>query len=91
MMFSVEDAVKRYELGVEEYEVAEEVSGPEERHTQPSASKKQKPARSKDLRLTLFKQDYNVNKVAGGKKGRQVSIIITGTEWRVSSSFIPSC
>ena len=82
MLFSDEEAVKRFELGLEEYEVAEEVYGPVEAHTVPSANKKQKvrhgvdvddqqvrhtrPALSRDLNLTLFKKDFGVNRVAGG-------------------------
>jgi len=96
MLFSDEEAVKRFELGLEEYEVAEEVYGPVEAHTVPSANKKQKvthnpdekqvrhtrPALSRDLNLTLFKKDFGVNRVAGGnpKKRKRVSYIIVISE-----------
>ena len=88
LLFSDEEAVHRYELGGEDYEVVEEEYGPVEEHTVPSAKKKHKvthnssqkkvtprPVHDKDLNLVLFKRDFGVNRVpqCNPRKRKRVS------------------
>ena len=77
---SVEEALKRFELGVEDYEIVEEDSSPPEADCFPLPSKKvkvkQKVRHTRDLNLTLEKKDFGQKKVVHSTKRKVVSTLL---------------
>jgi len=100
MLFSDEDAVKRFELGLEEYEVVEEEYGPVEGHTVPSANKKLKMRHDADddtdtqqvrhiIKARPLSKDLGISRVPGGnpKKRKRVSYSVQMSKTALFTDF----